>query len=55
VDVFAADDEMATVRVRMSAPDAASSFEWLTRLARGTGSDDERTRDRRRRIWSRPR
>ena len=48
VDVFAEDDGMATVWARMTAPDAAASFEWLTRLARGMGADDERTLDQRR-------
>jgi hypothetical protein len=48
VDVFAQDDGMATLWARMSAPDAASSFEWLTRLARGMGADDDRTLDQRR-------
>jgi hypothetical protein len=48
VDVFAEDDGMATLWARMTAPDAAASFEWLTRLARGMGADDERTMDQRR-------
>ncbi|GAA3244828.1 HNH endonuclease signature motif containing protein [Pseudonocardia petroleophila] len=48
VDVFRGEDGMATVWARMSAPDAASSFEWLTRLARGMGADDPRTLDQRR-------
>jgi hypothetical protein len=48
VDVLAEDDGMATLSARMSAPDAAASFEWLTRLARGMGADDERTLDQRR-------
>nr|WP_218603841.1 hypothetical protein [Pseudonocardia abyssalis] len=39
VDVFAGEEGMATVWARMSAPDAASSFEWLTRSARGMGAD----------------
>ncbi|MBC8093008.1 MAG: DUF222 domain-containing protein [Pseudonocardia sp.] len=48
VDVFPDEDGMATFWARMSAPDAASSFEWLTRLARGMGADDPRTLDQRR-------
>ncbi|MHA6783579.1 DUF222 domain-containing protein [Pseudonocardia saturnea] len=48
VDVFREDDGMATLWARMTAPDAAASFEWLTRLARGMGADDERTLDQRR-------
>ncbi|GAA3225311.1 HNH endonuclease signature motif containing protein [Pseudonocardia petroleophila] len=48
VDVFPGEDGMATVWARMSAPDAASSFQWLTRLARGMGADDPRTLDQRR-------
>ncbi|MBC8092754.1 MAG: DUF222 domain-containing protein [Pseudonocardia sp.] len=48
VDVFPDDDGMATFWTRMSAPDAASSFEWLTRLARGMGAEDPRTLDQRR-------
>jgi hypothetical protein len=48
VDVFAEDDGMATLWARLSAPDAAASFEWLTRLARGMGADDDRTLDQRR-------
>ena len=38
VDVYAQDDGMATLWARMTAPDAAASFEWLTRLARGMGA-----------------
>jgi hypothetical protein len=48
VDLFAQDDGMATLWARMTAPDAAASFEWLTRLARGMGADDQRTLDQRR-------
>ncbi|WP_344252707.1 HNH endonuclease signature motif containing protein, partial [Pseudonocardia hydrocarbonoxydans] len=48
VDVFAQDDGMATLWARMTAPDAAASFEWLTRLARGMGADDDRSLDQRR-------
>ena len=48
VEVFAGEDGMATFWARMSAPDAAASFEWLTRLARGMGAADPRTLDQRR-------
>jgi hypothetical protein len=48
VEVFAGDDGMATLWARMPAPDAAASFEWLTRLARGMGAEDPRTLDQRR-------
>ncbi|MBW0127676.1 HNH endonuclease signature motif containing protein [Pseudonocardia oceani] len=48
VDVFAGEDGMATLWARLTAPDAASSYAWLTRLARGLGADDPRTLDQRR-------
>ena len=48
VDVFAGEDGTATLWARMTAPDAAASFEWLTRLARGMDADDPRTLDQRR-------
>ncbi|MFB9384336.1 DUF222 domain-containing protein [Pseudonocardia petroleophila] len=48
VDVFPGEDGMATVWARMSAPEAASSFQWLTRLARGMGVEDPRTLGQRR-------
>ncbi|WP_300009964.1 DUF222 domain-containing protein, partial [Pseudonocardia sp.] len=48
VDVFPGEDGMATLWARMPAPDAAASFEWLTRLARGMGATDPRTLDQRR-------
>jgi hypothetical protein len=48
VEVFAGEDGMATLWARIPAPDAAASFEWLTRLARGIGGEDPRTLDQRR-------
>jgi hypothetical protein len=48
VEVFPDEDGMATFWARMSAPDAAASFAWITRLARGMDADDPRTLDQRR-------
>ena len=42
------DDGMASLWALLPAPDAVASFEWLTRLARGCGSDDPRSMDERR-------
>ena len=39
---------MASLWALLSAPDAAGAFEWLTRLARGLGTDDPRGIDARR-------
>ncbi len=48
VEVFPDEDGMATLWARMSAPDAAASFEWITRMTRGMGAGDPRTLDQRR-------
>ena len=42
------EDGMASLWALLPAPDAIASFEWLTRLARGCGSDDPRSMDERR-------
>ena len=41
-------DGMASLWALLSAPEAAGAFEWLTRLARGLGTDDPRGIDARR-------
>ena len=41
-------DGMGTLWALLTATDAAGAFTWLTRLARGLGSDDPRTMDARR-------
>ncbi len=41
-------DGMAALWAMLSAPDAHSAYQWLTRLARGLGSDDGRGMDARR-------
>jgi len=42
------DDGMASLWALLPAPAAVAAIEWLTRLARGCGSDDPRTMDERR-------
>jgi Domain of unknown function (DUF222) len=42
------DDGMASLWALLTAPDARSAYEWLTRLARGIGADDPRGMDARR-------
>jgi hypothetical protein len=41
-------DGMASLWALLSAPDALSAYEWLTRLARGMGAEDPRGMDARR-------
>ncbi|WP_219418242.1 HNH endonuclease signature motif containing protein [Pseudonocardia nigra] len=41
-------DGMAALWALLSAPDAQSAYQWLTRLARGMGTDDARGMDARR-------
>ncbi len=41
-------DGMASLWALLSAPDAHSAYEWLTRLARGMGAEDSRGMDARR-------
>ncbi|WP_379583320.1 DUF222 domain-containing protein [Pseudonocardia hispaniensis] len=48
VTVQAREDGMASLWALLSAPDAYSAYEWLTRLARGLGSGDSRGMDARR-------
>lgn len=48
VSVLEKDDGMATLWAQLTLPDAAASFEWLTRLARGMNGDDPRGMDARR-------
>jgi hypothetical protein len=48
VDLYPQEDGMGTVAATTSAADAVAVYEWLTRLARGLGSDDPRGMDARR-------
>ena len=48
VVVTAEPDGMGTLWAMLTATDAAGAFTWLTRLARGLGSDDPRSMDARR-------
>ena len=48
VCVEAQPDGMASLWALLSAPAAASAYQWLTRLARGLGADDPRGMDARR-------
>ncbi len=48
VTVQAREDGMASLWALLSAPDAYSAYEWLTRLARGLGAADSRGMDARR-------
>ncbi|MHA6615726.1 HNH endonuclease signature motif containing protein [Pseudonocardia sp. DLS-67] len=48
VSISGEQDGMASLWALMSAPDAQASFQWLTRLARGCGTDDPRGMDARR-------
>ena len=48
VVVTAEPDGMGTLWAMLTATDAAGAFAWLTRLARGLGSDDPRSMDARR-------
>ncbi|MHA6616146.1 HNH endonuclease signature motif containing protein [Pseudonocardia sp. DLS-67] len=48
VSISEEQDGMASLWALMSAPDAQASFQWLTRLARGCGTDDPRGMDARR-------
>jgi hypothetical protein len=48
VVVTAEADGMGTLWAMLTAPDAVGAFTWLTRLARGLGSDDPRSMDVRR-------
>src|SRR6185437_7901010 len=41
-------DGMGTLWAMLTATDAAGAYTWLTRLARGLGSDDPRSMDARR-------
>lgn len=45
VDVYPDDDGMATLWARITAPDAAASHEWITRLARGMDTDGDPSGD----------
>lgn len=45
VDVYPGDDGMATIWARITAPDAAASHEWITRLARGMDTDGDPSGD----------
>ncbi len=48
VSVGQESEGMATLWAMLSAPDATSAYQWLTRLARGLGADDPRGMDARR-------
>ncbi|WP_433558594.1 DUF222 domain-containing protein [Pseudonocardia xinjiangensis] len=48
VAVGAESDGMASLWALLSAPDARSAYQWLSRLARGIGTDDPRGMDARR-------